>query len=870
MPEHPIPQTPENSPPFSPEKQFASQTCCLCGIPVGRSKVNEVLDRQTFSFCCPGCRQIFLLLFNSPGGLPSNFRDTELYRACVEAGIIPRQENGREPSPTSEEVPFPPLNLALKVEGMWCPSCSWLIEEVLRRTRGIAEAQVSFLSDIIQVKYFPHILSPQEITSRISRLGFRPLPFEEAPAGIPEKRNLLIRLGISGILTANIMMVSAALYFGFLQDLTPKVIAYFSYPLGLLAAPVVFYGGLPILRRGWAGARFGAPSMDTLISVGALAAFFYSVLQTARGSLHLYFDTAAMLITFVLLGKYIESYARDKVAAGITELYNLSRLKARISRSSLMGGVKEKWVSSEGLSPGDEFLVWAGERISLDGRVVSGQGEVDESILTGEARPIRKKSGDEVMGGTLLLNGDLTIRTTRVGAESSLGQMIALMQDALARKNPAEVLADRITHWFVPAIVLLAFVTSLYLAFSQRSLEEALLRGLTVLLISCPCALGLATPIVKLAVMGLARKQGILIRDPGVLERACRLDTVVFDKTGTLTEGKFSLQHIFTTDGKEDEALARISALESRSDHFLAREVVRRAREKSSTPYEVIDFEFLEGKGVKGRVRGDLVWAGNRRLLNALKPESALEVEEKAIAFEKEGRTVVFFGWGKELKGFLVFGDRLRKGIREMVEKLRSRSIPARIVSGDGEETTAAVAEEAGIRDPFGQALPQDKVVYIRTLQDEGYHVGMVGDGMNDAPALAQADVGFAVGTGTHILREASDFTFLAQDPTKVLQALTLSKLAMKAIRQNLFFAFFYNCLAIPLAMAGFLNPLIAVAAMFVSSLTVIGNAVRISRQEISNELSPQDHLSPSYAPSSEVDMPKPDEHIKRNQEDRK
>ncbi len=283
-------------------------------------------------FCCPGCQQVFLLLFNSPSGLPANFRETDLYRACVEAGIIPRAAEGipLESAEGTQESSLSPLNLTLKVEGMWCPTCSWLIEEVLRRTRGILEPQVSFLSDLVQVKYFPHLLSPPEIMTRISRLGFRPLLFEEEPGESREKRSMVLRLGVSAILTANIMMISMALYFGFFRDLSREVIGYFSYPLWLMATPVVFYGGLPILRRGLAGLRYGNPSMDSLISIGALAAYFYSLVQLARGSIHLYFDTPAMLITFVLLGKYIETQARERVVAGITDLYKLAHQKVRI------------------------------------------------------------------------------------------------------------------------------------------------------------------------------------------------------------------------------------------------------------------------------------------------------------------------------------------------------------------------------------------------------------------------------------------------------------------------------------------------------------------------------------------------------------
>ena len=572
--------------------------------------------------------------------------------------------------------------------------------------------------------------------------------------------------------------------------------------------------------------------MDTLISVGALAAYFYSVFQLARGSIHLYFDTAAMLVTFVLLGKYIEGHARDRVAAGLTELYKLARQKVRLWNPVLAGEGKEKWALSDELRIGDEFLVLDGERVPLDGRVVSGKGEVDESILTGEPRPVRKNPGDEVMGGVLLLDGQVQVKTTRVGRQSSLGQMITLMQESMAGKNPAELLADRVTRWFVPAILALAGGTALYLWFDSRSAEEALLRSLTVLLISCPCALGIATPIVKVAVMGLARSRGILIRDPGALERARELDTLVFDKTGTLTEGNFSLQEVFAPGIPETEILAQIGPLEVRSDHFLAREVVRLARERSVEMDAVEDFQALEGMGVRGRVRGKRTYIGNRRLLENEESAISPEMDEKAGLFEKEGMTVVFFGWEGESRGFLAFGDSLKSAVPEMIRRLEGKGIASWIVSGDARETTRAVAQETGVANYIGQAFPGDKVELVRSLQRKGRRVGMVGDGINDSAALAQADVGFALGTGANILREASDVTLLGSDPSKILDALDLSASAVKAIRQNLFFAFVYNGIGISLALAGLLNPLIAVLAMFGSSLTVTGNALRLSRRD--------------------------------------
>ena len=806
--------------------------CDLCGLPLGRSKVQQAVGDKIFRFCCPGCRQVFLIFSTGPEGMPTDFRETEIYQACLESGIIAREGedvSSREPpqdSPNREPSP-PPLSLAIKVDGMWCPACSWLIEEVLRRTKGILEPQVFFLSDLVHLEYFPHILSPREILTRISRLGYRPSFFEEGEALAREKKRLQLRLGVSSILAMNVMMISLALYAGFFRDLSRTAVGYFSYPLWLMTTPVIFYGGLPIFKRAYAGVRHGSASMDTLISVGALAAYFYSLAQMARGSLHLYFDTASMLIALVLLGKYIETHAREKVSSGITDLYKLANQKVRLSNNG-----KEIWIPAKDAKPGDEFLVLGGERVPLDGRVFSGRGDVDQSIFTGEAMPVRKGPGDEIMGGVLLLEGNLKLKVTRVGQESTLGQMITLMQEALSKKNPVELLADRITRWFVPGIFVIAGAVALFLWRFNSSVDEALLRSLTVLIISCPCALGIAIPLVKVAAMGVGRAKGILVRNPEALEQAKDLDTIVFDKTGTLTEGNFSLQEILAEGVSEQEAIGRLASVEVFSTHFLAKEIVRKAGEKSAKMEEAAGFEELEGMGVKGTVEGTEVFIGNRRLMNKFGIGLSSSLENRAFFSESRGMTVVFFGWGGQVQGLLVFGDSLKRGVADLVRELQTRKIFTWLVSGDAPATTRAVAEESGINEFRGQALPQDKVELIRSLQQKGRRVGMVGDGINDAAALAQADVGFALGTGTNIIQEASDFTLLAAEPTRILEVLDLSALTAKTIRQNLFFAFLYNGLAIPLAIAGLLNPLIAVFAMFASSLTVVGNALKISRKK--------------------------------------
>jgi heavy metal translocating P-type ATPase len=825
-------------------------TCDLCGLPLGRSKSEELIGEEMLRFCCPGCRQVFLLLSAERGRLPAHFKETDLYRICVESGIIsrgppdglPDGRTGAINPAVDSEIDLPPLNLAMRLEGMWCPACAWLIEEVLRRTPGVLEPRVSFLSDTVQMQYLPHLVSPLEITAKIARLGYRASPPSEARSNASGKDDLLARLGVSAILSANVMMVSCALYFGFFRDLSSTVIGYFSYPLLAIATPVVFYGGFPILRKAAAGLIYGKTSMDTLISMGVLAAFFYSILQMARGSIHLYFDTACMLVTLVLAGKYIETWARQRVSAGIGELWDLANQKVRLQTIG-----REEWVNCDAIKPGDRFLVYPEERVPVDGRVAQGTGLLDESIVTGEPRPLYKGPGEDVMAGSLLKDGELVLTATRVGSESSLQQMVSLVREALDRKVPVELLADRMTAFFVPVVLFIAAIAALFLFVRNVPADEVLLRSLTVLLISCPCALGIATPLVKVAMLGIGRSKGLLIRDPGALERAKDLDVLLFDKTGTITEGNFALQGVITEGFPEEEVLSRLAALELRSSHFLARGIVRRARQSGTNIGEAEHVEEVQGRGVKGVVGNDTVIVGNRSFMTEQQMALPATFDSAAAIRQRQGMTILFFGWEGDVKGILVFGDQVRAGIRELVNRLQERGIAVWLVSGDAKETTAAVAASVGIEECRGQMLPAEKAHLIVSLKRAGRKVGMVGDGLNDAAALAQADVGFAFGVGSDLIREASDIAILAAEPGRVLDVLDLSQLATKTIRQNLLFAFLYNATAIPLAVSGLLNPLIAVVAMFGSSFTVIGNALRITRMKQNRRL-PDQRLEVSEA----------------------
>ncbi|NLI83279.1 MAG: cation-translocating P-type ATPase [Deltaproteobacteria bacterium] len=770
---------------------------------------------------------MFQILSNSPEGPPADFRKTELYRTCLALGVIanpgPENDAGGAESPDPEPERLS-QELTLQVEGMWCTACAWIIEHALKKTRGVTQATVSFFADVLQVKYFPHMITPEELQKRVRRLGYRVQPISDKQAEGGMNEGLFVRLCVSAALTANIMMISFALYFGFFQDLEGDSIRYLSLVLLALATPVVFYGGYPIFRRGLGGIRHGIMSMETLISVGVLAAYSCSVAQISMGTLHLYFDTASMLVTVVMIGKFIEGRAKEKIFRGISHLYSLYRTKVRLVQDG-----RERWVNSEALQVGDIFWVLAGERIPLDGTVLSGKGGADESILTGEVQPVGKSPGDRVVAGAVLLEGKLEVKTSRPAENGTIMEMIRIIRSILAEKSPFEHLADRITRRLVPLVLLLAGAVFCTLWLMGSSSHDSLMRALTVLVITCPCALAVATPLAKIACIQAGKAAGILIRDHQAFETARNLTQVVLDKTGTLTKGEFSLNGIIPVGSSEEEVLRRAASVEIHSDHFLARVILQRA---SGLPLEtVLCYEALPGMGIRGTLTCGDVGVGNRALMGHMGIHIPHFLEEVARGLENRGSTVLFCAWDNGVQGVMHFGDVVRESAISLVQRLKSKGIIVRMASGDSRKTTEALAGTLGIEFWHGELLPLEKKIIVEDLQQQGQCVGFVGDGINDAPALTQADVGFACGTVAQVLHEAGHVNLPSGNPSLVIQSIELSRETCRTIRQNLFFALLYNALAIPLAALGFMNPMVAVFAMFASSLSVIGNTLRLTRR---------------------------------------
>jgi len=818
----------------------SSPACDLCGLSLRYHKISSTMRGKRFHFCCMGCKQVFLMLMESSDAAdPSSFRDTELFKKCQEIGIIPRSE--AELAERVEELPAVTalavtregltsrqdkntLSLTLKVDQMWCPACAWVIEEILNRSPGITSASCNFATDRVRCDYNPLITSPQKIIGSIHDLGYEAsLPGEGRDA--KDRKAELIRFFVSAFLTMNVMMLSFALYSGFFTELSRDNVYKLSWPIFAMASIVLFYGGSNIYRRAWAGIFAAALSMETLITVGSFSAYFYSIYGLLGASIHLYFDTSSMLITLVLLGKLLERRAKDEVQEDLANFFSLRPTKVKICSDFYPEG---RYIDAQHLKAGDIFRVEENEILPADGLILKGEGGLDESSLTGEPLPIEKKTGDRIKSGSRVIQGIFTIKAEAVGADSIVGQMITIMEQALGKKTPFEGRAERALQWFVPVVLALASGTGLLCLLLGSTFEESLIRAVTVTVISCPCTLGIAIPMARVAGISLAGRKGILVRDFTSFEQAGRVDYFVLDKTGTVTTGQWSLLRIVPMGSlSEKELLGLAASLEKESDHLIAAEIIREAAKQQAELVTLRGVEIFEN-GISAVLNEDRVKIGSRGFLSdEIKGSSDLAPFES-----KPEQSLVFLSFAHRVCGVFIFGDQIKSTSTRTVKFLREDGYRVTLISGDDELTTKTIAAEMGIEEALGGRLPQEKATYIAALQQQSHQVAMVGDGINDAPALVQADLAIAVHSGSHLGKEAADLTLMRGDPLQICDFIDLAKKVKSKVHQNLGCSFIYNLVSIPIAMSGLLSPLIAVSAMLLSSLTVIGNTLLLLRKE--------------------------------------
>ena len=744
--------------------------------------------------------------------------------------------------------------IELAIRGMTCASCANRIEKKLNKLDGVT-ATVNYATEKARVT-FPPTLSPGDLVSTVEQAGYQAAvqaskgsvdngTSMEADATDDPARSLRQRLLVSAVLSIPViaMAMIPALQFTYWQWLSLT-----------LAAPVVMWGAWPFHTAAWTNLRHGTSTMDTLISMGTLAALGWSLyalffgtagmtgmthqfeLTVSRtdGAANIYLEAASGVTTFILAGRYFEARSKRRAGAALRALLELGAKQVAVLRDGPTGRVEEL-IATDRLAVGDLFVVRPGEKIATDGMIEEGTSAVDASMLTGESVPVEVTTGDSVVGATVNAGGRIIVRATRVGSDTQLAQMAQLVEDAQNGKAEVQRLADRVSGIFVPIVIALAVGTLGFWVGTGGGLAAAFTAAVAVLIIACPCALGLATPTALMVGTGRGAQLGILIKGPEVLESTRKVDTVVLDKTGTVTTGQMAITDVIPADGEDaSQVLLMAGALENASEHPIAQAIAKGARDRVGQLPDVEDFASTEGLGVQGTVVGDhrshAVLVGRPRLLEEWSQHLPSDLRDALAAAQAAGGTAVAIGWDGKARGLIVVADAVKPTSAEAVRQLRGLGLTPVLLTGDNEAVARAVAAEVGIDKVIAEVLPQDKVDVVRRLQADGKTVAMVGDGVNDAAALAQADLGLSMGTGADVAIEASDLTLVRGDLRVAADAIRLSRRTLGIIKGNLFWAFAYNVAALPLAAAGLLNPMLAGAAMAFSSVFVVSNSLRLRR----------------------------------------
>ncbi|MFO8007025.1 MAG: heavy metal translocating P-type ATPase [Candidatus Brocadiia bacterium] len=806
----------------------------VCGMEVAPDEAagSSEYQGQTYYFCNPGCKEKF-------DADPETFLQQQ--PATEEAEEAEPEEPGGEEGDS----------VTLAVTDMSCESCAQSITRALKRRKGVLSAQVRFATSRAEVRYRPEEVSPEELVETVSRVGYTARVGEvEADQSVQEMQRARRRMILAWAITGPVLLVMIPFMFG-VDALEPYRHIY-EWAVVILAAPVLAIAGWHTYRSALKSLTQLSANMDTLIMLGSGSAFITGPLSLAGLPVFNYAGVGAMIMAFHLTGRYVEARARGRASQAIRRLLELGAKTARILRDG-----EEVEVPVEDIEVGDVMVVRPGEKIPTDGKVVEGRSSVDESMATGESVPVTKEEGDEVIGATVNQEGVLRVEATRVGEETFLAQVVRTVREAQSSRVPIQTTADTVTAYFVPTVIGLAAVTfAAWMLFPHAlrqvaqlaaqvlpwvepelsALSLAVFAAVAVVVIACPCALGLATPTALMVGSGMGAQNGILIRRGEAIQAMKDVRVIVFDKTGTLTRGQPEVTDVLPVGKAERKEVLRLSAaVESGSEHPLARAVVRRAEEEDVDVPELEDFEAVTGKGVRGAADGVAVLVGTAAFMKE-EGVDAGPAEDARTRLEEEAKTAVLVALDGRVAGVIGIADTLKEGSAEAVDRLREMGFEVAMITGDNERTARAIAEKAGIERVLAEVLPEQKAEEIQRLQGEVGRVAMVGDGINDAPALTQADVGIALGTGTDIAIESGDITLVRGELGAVVSAVVLSQATFRKIKQNLLWAFGYNVVAIPAAMLGLLHPLIAEAAMAFSSVSVVSNSTLLRRVDISFE----------------------------------
>lgn len=724
---------------------------------------------------------------------------------------------------------------AISITGMTCAACATRIEKGLNKIEGVSQATVNLANEKATITYDSNKTEPSAFTEKIDKLGYQ-LEREAASSGNTKEEESQKRFGLflfSAILSLPLLWTMVT-HFEFTSFLYVPDMFMNPWVQLALATPVQLIVGAPFYKGAYKALANKSANMDVLVALGTSVAYVYSIFlgwewyQNGQvGMPELYFEAAAVILTLIVLGKWFEARAKGRTSKAISTLLGLQAKTARVIRNG-----NEVELPIEEVKAGDELIIRPGEKIPVDGYVKSGTSSVDESMITGEALPVSKKADDSLIGATLNKQGSLRMIATKVGKDTALAQIVKVVEEAQGSKADIQRIADRVSGVFVPVVVLLAAATFLiwYTLIDPGNIRAAIVPFITILVIACPCALGLATPTSIMAGSGRAAELGLLFRGGEHLENTRSITTVVLDKTGTVTKGTPQLTDIVPAEGiDENELLAIVASAEFESEHPLANAIVQGAADRAISLREAEAFEALTGYGIRAKVDGVVIHIGTRKLMEQATIEYAI-LEERMEELEQQGKTAMLVSIGTDIAGLVAVADTVKETSKEAVERLHELGLEVIMLTGDNERTAKAIAAEVGINHVIAGVLPEEKSNEVKRLQEDGKRVAMVGDGINDAPALAVADVGMAMGTGADVAIETADVTLMRGDVNSVADAFLMSKKTMRNIKQNLFFAFFYNSAAIPIAAAGLLAPWVAGAAMAFSSVSVVANALRLQR----------------------------------------
>ncbi|NMW21905.1 MAG: heavy metal translocating P-type ATPase [Chlorobiaceae bacterium] len=784
-----------------------------------KSAITVKIDGQSRFFCCQGCLGVYELVH-------SNSLDTFYKHRCDWQPGPPATNVKLHTSAFSDSVTITgnEQHIELLLAGIRCASCVWLIEKFLMKQEGVLSTRVNYATHKATITWASEKTSLDTILHAIRSIGYLPHPCHSRGATdlfAKEKQELLLRFGTAGFFSMQLMLFSAALYAGFFEGMEEHYKLAFQLISWALATPVLFYSGYPFLSSAFHSLRRLTLNMDVLVALGSLSAYCYSIAMIAYGG-EIFFDTSAMIITFILLGRFLESGSRLKAGNAIAELAELQPHEALL----LSGNGETTMVPIATVKTGDRIEIIPGDRIPLDGTVVEGEAEVNESMLTGESNPVLKKTGSKAFAGSFSMNGRLSISVTGNAESTLLSRIIRTVEDAQARKAPIQGIADKTAGYFVPATIVLALTTFLYWKLHGGSTVTALMNSVSVLVIACPCSLGLATPLAILVGTTAAGKRGILVKGGDIFETVSKITTVVLDKTGTITTGKPSITDLHEYD-LTPSFMQHVASLEATSEHPTGQAI---AAAWLGERLKITQFRAIPGKGVSGVIEGTLWRAGSRAFMKQEKIELSPEHEASASALEAEGKTIVMVSCGKSLAGIIGMIDDLRADALPLIAGLRKKGLSLKILTGDNQGVANYIAAKCGITEVQAGLGPLEKAAVIRNLKSKGECVMMVGDGINDAPALTESDTGVTLGHASGIALESAGVAILNDDLNLINTLMESSSRCFSIIRQNLVWAFSYNLIALPLAMAGVLHPIVSALLMATSSLVVVSNSLRLRK----------------------------------------